>query len=346
MFREGGPLNIKRTGTDQYTAKVSLPTDPDGRLARECLDEQCSPGYFKVTPGTGITGGQEVAYCPYCRCEGEPHRFATSEQLRYAKELLVGEAEQGVGRMLKNALGLDASGRRKIGGGFASIEMSYTESPPRPVRRPLAEEVRRDVVCPHCGLDQSVYGLATWCADCGRDIFVSHVAAEFRVLGLMLSDVDRRRTDFGRRVAAKDIENALEDVVSIFEAVLRTEARRVWAAEPASPADLDAFFRKIGNAFQNVRRAEAIFADRLGMALLPSLSEVEGESLAATFEKRHPITHNLGIVDKKYIERARTAQREGRDISVTEEEIRQSIDLSLKVFESLHEKVVAREGAT
>lgn len=61
------------------------------------------------------------------------------------------------------------------------------------VRRPFEEEVRRDVACPHCGLDQSVYGLATWCTDCGDDIFLTHVAAELSVVYLMLGDIERRR---------------------------------------------------------------------------------------------------------------------------------------------------------
>ena len=53
-------------------------------------------------------------------------------------------------------------------------------------------------------------------------------------------------------------------------------------------------------------------------------------------EKRHPITHNLGVVDKKYIERARTAEKEGREILVTVEEISKAIDSSLAVFRSAH----------
>ena len=168
LFREGGPHRIKRTGSDEYAMNVTLPKDTDGRIARECPDETCSPGYFKVKLGTGITEGQEVAYCPYCRVKNAPNDFTTQEQMRYAKDLVLKEAHDGVDRMLKETLGLGSSGKKTIGAGFLSIEMSYKPGQRPHVRRPFEEDVRRDVVCPHCGLDHSVYGLATWCADCGE----------------------------------------------------------------------------------------------------------------------------------------------------------------------------------
>lgn len=339
LFREGGPHKIRKTGPDEYMMNITLPSDSDGRLARECPVDTCSPGYFKVRSGTGITGGQEVAYCPYCRFEGEPSGFTTQEQLRYAQDLALAEAHEGIERMVKDAFGLGPSGKKKIGGGFLSIEMSYKPGSASHVRRPFEEEVRRDVICPHCGLDHSVYGLATWCADCGHDIFLTHVEAELNVVRAMLADVDRRRESLGIRVAAKDLENCLEDTVSIFEAVLRAEVRRHFVARGVTVEDIDQFFKKVGNAFQSVRRAEQIFHDELGIPLLQALSEGEVTALVGTFEKRHPITHNLGVVDKKYIERARTAEREGREIYVNAEEITSAIDCSMRLFSTIHSQM-------
>jgi hypothetical protein len=226
LFRECGPHRIRQTGVDSYEMRVSIPTDEEGRTARECPDGTCSPGYFKVKGGTGITEGQEIAFCPYCRHEGDPNDYYTKEQIRYAEDIVEREAINGVEDMLKNALGLGSIGKRRFGGDLLSIEMSMQPTPKPPVRRPFEDEVRRDVVCPHCGLDQSVYGLATWCADCGVDIFLTHVEAEMNVVRSMLADIPRRRENLGRRIAAKDRENYLEDTVSIFEAVLRALVRR------------------------------------------------------------------------------------------------------------------------
>jgi len=339
LFREGGPLNIKKTGSDQYSMNIALPTNEDGRMARECQNEKCSPGYFKVRSGTGITEGQEFAFCPYCRSQAAPGDFVTKEQLRYAKDLAVSEAEEGIEKMIKGALGLGPSGKKKIGGGFLSIEMSLKSGPKPAVRRPFEEEVRRDVTCPFCGLDQSVYGLATWCADCGKDIFLTHVEAELAVIRYMLNDVGRRREQLGIRVAAKDLENCLEDTVSVFEAVLRAIVRRYKCQNGASDDEVDKFFSSIGNAFQNISRSQEIFSTQVRVPLFYEMSTGGIELLSRAFQKRHPITHNLGVVDKKYIQRARSAEAEGREILISEEEISEIVGISMQAFASLHRRM-------
>ena len=161
IFEEGGPHKIKRVDTGKYQMNVSLPLDSDGRMARECPSENCSPGYFKVKPGTGITTGQKFAFCPYCRFKSEPNNFATKEQVRYAKDLVMREAHKGVGNIIQNALGLGPSGKKKYGSGLISMEMSYKPGTLPYVRPPIESELKRDIVCPNCSLDHSVYGLAT-----------------------------------------------------------------------------------------------------------------------------------------------------------------------------------------
>lgn len=336
ILKEGGELNTTRIGEDRYEMKLSIPTDSDGRLGRECHTPGCSPAYFKVKPGTGIVEGHEVAYCPYCRHQDEPNNFYSSEQLRYAKDLALREVSDGVSQIFKEALGLGSSGKRTIGSGFISMEMSYQEGSKPHIRRPFEEDVRRDVICPNCGLDHSVYGLATWCADCGEDIFLTHMEAEVAVIRAMLSDVERRREQLGRRIAAKDIENCLEDTVSIFEAALRILAKRHLVSTGKNVDETDRFFKKIGNAFQNLKRSEEIFRQELDITLLDCLSEEEFKQLESAFDKRHPITHNLGVVDRKYLERARSAEDEGKEVLISVEEVETAIATSMKVFKHVH----------
>src|SRR3990172_13357474 len=102
LFREGGPYKIQRTGLHEYSMRIPIPEDIDGRIARECPQTDCSPGYFKVRLGTGITAGQKTAYCTYCRHGVEPSEFRTKEQVRYAKDVMMREAQEGVGRMVKD----------------------------------------------------------------------------------------------------------------------------------------------------------------------------------------------------------------------------------------------------
>lgn len=318
LFRPGGELGVRDLGGDRYRMNISLPKDGDGRMARECPNQKCSPGYFKVTPGTGITEQHTQAYCPYCRCSAEPNDFATQEQQRYAKDLVMREVQKNLNGVIKDALGLGANGRRKMGGGFLSIEMSLKESPLPHVRRPFEDEVRRDVVCPHCTLDQTVFGLAVWCADCGADIFLSHVEAEIAVTRQMLGDVQRRRESLGMRVAAKDLENCLEDGVSLFEAVMRALVRRGLAEKGDAEEDVEHQLSKLGNAFQNISRTRQQLAD-LFVVTVPE--DGPWPILAAAFEKRHPITHNLGVVDRKYLERAQAAERHGREVRIAATEV-------------------------
>ena len=339
LFRKGGPHHIRRTGRDQYSMSISLPLDDEGRMARKCPDDECSPGYFKVKGGTGITDGQETAYCPYCKKEAEPNDFITKEQHRYIESLVSREAHEGVEKMLKGALGIGNSGRKRIRGDSLSIEMSLRSGSKPIVRRPFEEEVRRDVICSYCGLDQAVYGLATWCADCGEDIFLTHVEAELSVVQSMLGDVERRREQQGPRVAAKDLENCLEDIVSIFEAVLKLLVKRYLRQVRKAEEEIDRIFKEIRNAFQSVKGAQKTFDDQIKLPLFHELSANEVDELARIFEKRKPITHNLGVVDKKHIAEAGTANKEGREVLITTRDIVQAIELVTKTFRSLHNRL-------
>src|SRR6266436_6790515 len=140
IFREGGPYNVKYTGPHTSRASVPIPADSDGLVGRECTDEKCSPGYFKIKPGTGITEGQAEAYCPYCRQAATPSDFLTRAQRAYAVKVMGNEARPGVARLLKEALGLRT---------LPALRAT-------PVAPPMEEALRRDVTCPHCGLEHSV----------------------------------------------------------------------------------------------------------------------------------------------------------------------------------------------
>lgn len=347
LFRQGGPHKIRRNGSDNYTLSISLPTDADGRIARVCPSGCCSPAYFKVKNGTGITNGQVTAFCPYCRSEAKPDEFTTKSQINYAKEVVMREAYDGIGRMVSGALGFGSSGKRTFGGGMLKIEMTLKQGSKPTVHRPFEEALQRVIVCPHCTLDHAVFGLAVWCSDCGRDIFITHVQAELAVVKVMLSDVGRREKELGVRVASRDIENCLEDVVSIYEAVLRALFVRHLFERGASKDEVQTILNKrIANGFQNVRRSNEIILKELGLALFESVPEQEIASLTKTFEKRHPITHNLGIVDRKYLERIHHAEREGREVFVSPDEIVQAIDTVLRVVTSLHARLFLEKKPT
>jgi hypothetical protein len=337
LFRSGGPLNIRRVSRDRYMANITLSTDEDGLLARSCSDSECAPGYFKVKPGTGITSPQELAYCPYCAKPAPPNDFATKAQIEYGKALMLEEAKDGVSRLVKDTFGLDSGGRRKLAGGFISMEMRFEPMPKRHVHRPVEEELRRDITCPHCGLVHAVFGLAFSCPDCGKDIFLTHVREELQVVAKILSAVPQRRAALGARVAARDVENALEDVVSIFETTMKLVTRRVLLQRgKTSEAVAEILRAKVRSKFQSVRLAAELYGEVIGGDLFACLSDVEKNALEQTLEKRHPITHNLGVVDRKYLERAASNAAEGSEVRVTPEEILAAVGLVERVVSAAY----------
>jgi len=336
LFQQGGPLNVKRVGQNQYSMSISFPRDADGRVARECPTADCSPGYFKVTPGTGITGSQTVAYCPYCRTSAVPTDFHTKEQVRYAKDLVSREAMTAIQRAMQEALGLGSGGKKRLVDGLIKVDLEMKSSPPKHVWQPYEEILRRDLICPRCTLNHSVYGLAIWCPDCGEDIFPTHVKGEIRVIEAIVGDVDRRRRELGTRVAVRDLENALEDLVSVFEATLKIEIRRYRKAKGDTSDQIAAAMNKIGSRLQSVSNAVAIIPPLCdGILLFPAASADE-RRLDRVFQKRHPITHNLGVVDRKYIERVRSGDAEGTEVRVEKEEILETAQITYAVLSEFH----------
>jgi len=340
LFQEGGPLKIRRTGQEQYEMSIPLPADSEGRTARECPSVSCSPGYFKVKSGTGITENHTAAFCPYCRFSAEPGKFFTKRQLEYAKDVMKQEALGGMKEAVKDALGIRSSGKRTLVNGLIKVELSLKSSSPPPVYRPFEEALQRTVICPHCGLDHAVFGLATWCADCGADIFLTHVEAELEVIRVMLGDIPRRQEELGKRIGGRDMENCLEDVVSIYEAVLRAMLVRALTNRGKTSDEIhDILKRRVANRLQSVPLSQQTIVEVLDMNIFESVSSTEVDKLRRTFEKRHPITHNLGVVDRKYIERLRTAEREGREVLVTPKEIVEAMALLFKIIGNLHRRL-------
>jgi hypothetical protein len=332
---DDGVFETRKIGPDQYEMQVPIPTD-DGLVGRECPNAECSPGYFKVKLGTGITEGQVQAYCPYCQQEGEPSDFTTQAQIDYALGVLKNEVIIGIDKSIQKALGLGSSHKKTFGSGMFKMEMSYKPSMPDYVPRPLEEELRRDIICPNCGLEHAVFGLATWCPDCGKDIFIWHVDTEFEVIQKVLSVIDKRREELGARVAGRDIENGLEDTVSVFEAVLKIITKKHLAKIGISPEEIIKRLEKIRNSYQNINSAGETFRAQTGFELFHNASQDEVETLKTIFEKRHPITHNLGVVDKKYLERVRTGEVEGHEIRVTAQEVELAIEISRKIISSVY----------
>ena len=167
--------------------------------------------------------------------------------------------------------------------------------------------------------------------DAVKTYFWAHLAAESEVIRRILDEVPGRRERLGHRIAARDIENALEDVVSMFEATLRFTYKRIITATESTDI-AENRLRKNRTAFQNPERAAKVFDSELGIDLFEPLTEKEAKELQFAFHKRNVITHNLGIVDVKLLETGGYAEDVGRDVPLTSNEVRDSLSLVDRVL--------------
>lgn len=340
LFQEGGPLNIKKVAPEKYELAISIPIDSDGYIGRECIDENCSPGYFKIKLGTGLTDHQEIAYCPYCRKSDSPSSFITANQKNYILAKVQNEATDGINKVVKEVFGLDSTVSKEYGQGLFPISIKIKPVEKQQIPILIQEDIRRDVICPFCGLDHTVYGLAFWCADCGKDIFITHVEKEFLVIEIMLSAIDKRREGLGIRVASRDMDNSLEDIVSIYEAVLKIIFRKYLLQLGKEPSEVDELiFNVIRNQFQNIQSSQSLFLKYANLDILDALSDLDRKFILESFEKRHPITHNLGIIDRKYMFRVQSNEFEGREIQLTLVDLLQTEKLAKQILISLYQKL-------
>jgi hypothetical protein len=65
---------------------------------------------------------------------------------------------------------------------------------------------------------------------------------------------------------------------------------------------------------------------------------VEKDFLRVTFEKRYPITHNLGLVDRKYLRKVRPTELQGRDVRVTAADVSRAIESTTRMLGNVYEQ--------
>ena len=137
-----------------------------------------------------------------------------------------------------------------------------------------------------------------------------------------LAASEERRRTLGPWIAAKDEENCIEDLVSVFEVVLKLLVRRRMAAAGKPVEEIDTFLdREIRSQFQNPAVRAPLLLRHFGEDLWSGIPQETSRALESVFAKRHPITHNLGIADRKYVATAQAGDTSGRDVETSAAEI-------------------------
>ena len=98
----------------------------------------------------------------------------------------------------------------------------------------------------------------------------------------------------------------------------------------------EAMSKTVGNRYQSIALAGTVYTELTGHDLFASLDPAQRAELSGTFEKRHPITHNLGVVDRKYLIRAKSGELEGRDVRLEVSDVETAAEVVLAVVRSSH----------
>jgi hypothetical protein len=284
-------------------------------------------GYFKIQLGTGLKGENLPCYCPYCGHEAGQNKFFTKAQVEYAKSVVLNKVTDA---LLKDLKGLEFNHPPRGTFGIG-ISMKVTGQP-RPIRHYREKKLETEVVCDQCTLRYTIYGVFGYCPDCG-------VHNSFQILNKNLDLVEKllgvAKTQ-DTALAQNLIENALEDCVSAFDGFGR-ETCRVFSSKATQPEKV------IEIRFQNISTARERVRELFAVDFASSLTTDDWMKVQRAFQKRHLLSHKMGVVDEAYLSATgETRSFLGRKVPLAGAEIAELVvrlrALGLELFRALKAK--------
>ena len=295
--------HVKNLGNQFH---VSLPQDEHGFLGRECPHNECQR-YFKIKPGTGLTGDNLPCHCPYCGHVEPADHFHTQSQIEYATSVVAAQFQNAVVRDLKE---MANKFNRGSSNDLFSIKMRV-RSTPASTRTYCELQLETDVQCPRCTLEYSVFGVFGFCPDCGEHNSKQIFEKNLDIIDKMIAMAESADDD----LAEKLVENSLEDCVSAFDGFGR-ELCRAYSSKSSDAEQA----KKI--SFQNLAAARQKISTLYAIDLTAGMPTTEWNDVLRAFQKRHLFAHKMGVVDKEYLDKTsdsnaiigRKVQLEGNEV--------------------------------
>jgi hypothetical protein len=326
---------------DRMELNIPLPKSPSGKIYRWCPNQGCAPRLFLLgdvqrpenlnvsqlrrTPGTiGTT-------CPYCGIDADDDEFTYEGDIEAVQRYIEWAASRDISDYFER-MSRDFN-RSQPRGGLISVRMDF--KPDRvPEPRAWREDLVRNLACDVCGREYGVYAIALLCPDCGcRNLHV-HFEREIELILQQIDLAEQVAEDGNSELSYRILGNAHEDVVTAFETYQKTfykyMVRKLFADEEARRMTSK---RAIGNRFQNIDRAKALYQN-LSFDPFGVLTPRELKMMRLNIEKRHVIGHNLSIADEAYSD---TEEREkpGTTVEILADEVSEFAVTAKKVVVEL-----------
>ena len=267
--------------SDDITMTITLPTDDEGMLGREC--PECRQ-YFKVKPRTGLDS--PTCNCPYCEHTDDAGEFLTQAQLEYGTSLAAREVLGPSLKELEQRLrALEGASQRSL----IQIEITGTGLD-IPLAHYSEEELETTVACESCGLVFAIYGVFASCPDCSRPITMSMFSTALKVarkrLGI-LGKIPAQQTDLRGALLA----DTLCGGVATFDSLGKRLRGEFPAVFPTTPRNL----------FQNLDALSQALRGSLSVELSELIGEDGYSKVYYMFQLRHIWIHNFGQADEGFV---------------------------------------------
>lgn len=332
-------------GTDSnMDLAVPLPRTPSGRTYRYSPNANAHPRHFLIGDVVADYQVKQEArarmkleprsnqtVCPYSGVVGADDEFAHPDDQQAGIDTVRHAAEEDMLALVDDMF-------KDLGRRFSSSKsVSFKSSPkrrPKPKLHFLRSDLLRALVCDHCGRDYGVFAIALFCPDCGAPNVRLHFQRERTLVGAQV-DLAEAQGEGLEELAYRLLGNAHEDVLTAFEATLKTVYLHGMRNEPAKPPR---------NDFQNIEKAKKRFAE-LGIDPFQHLTSVELSKLELNIQKRHVIGHNLGVIDPKFADHAQEA-KVGETVHLVASDIREFARLCQNVVDDLDAWLVGATSPT
>lgn len=343
-------LERHRVGGSRERMELSmpLPQSPSGKVYQYSPNPDAMPRLFLLGgapeqrtvnpehlhrirrfPGRGET------VCPYSGHTAPDEEFTHVDDVEAVKKQITWEAMADIeDRLAEFARDFNL---RQPRGGFISMSMEFKPSRrPRPLA--IREDLLRSLECDVCQRAYGVYALALFCPDCGAPNIALHFRREIELVQAQIKLADQQDEAGQAEFAYRLMGNAHEDVLTAFEATLKTVYRHLIRRRLEEHAEELCSWKAIGNAFQNVDRSRERY-EKLGIDPFACLPTDDLEHLRLNIQKRHVIGHNLGMADQHYAEITQE-QQPGETVRILGEEIARFGLLCLSVIADLERNLL------